>query len=183
MPPPQLGMLMQAQIPGLGRWRQKDQGFWASQGYPRYGFKWNQNHLGGGWQEKVAQHIKELAIKTDDLSSIPGPHIGKNWFPKVVLWLPFAHSGAQNKYNVIKTKTAKRNLCSKPSNGSFYPRVNPLSPTWPSWTWFTKPSFHLLSQVTWHALCSLSSRHTEVKTRPSLHPCLLEFLVFTYMSA
>lgn len=68
---------MQAQVPGLGRWGQKDQGFRASQGHPRYGFKQNQNHL-GGWQEKVAQRIKELVIKTDDLSSIPGPHIGKN---------------------------------------------------------------------------------------------------------
>lgn len=44
------------------------------------------------WAEEVAQYVKEIAAKPDDLSSIPGIHmVGENQLPQVAFCAPHSH--------------------------------------------------------------------------------------------
>lgn len=54
----------------------------------------------------MAQLLKVLAAKPDDLSLIPGTHMveGKNQRPQVVLWPPQVHCGTHTSIHNAHTK-------------------------------------------------------------------------------
>lgn len=48
------------------------------------------------WAGKIAQRVKELAVISDELSSVPETYMeGENWLLRAVFWLPKPHSLTQ----------------------------------------------------------------------------------------